>query len=50
MVGRHKREEKLSLGSEHGEAALQHYLQHLQTAVQRRGASNLQHYFDCVRP
>ena len=32
------------------EAALQHYLQHLQTAVQRRGASRLQHYFDCVRP
>ncbi|PSC73499.1 50S ribosomal L2 [Micractinium conductrix] len=32
------------------EAALQHYLQHLHTAVQRRGASRLQHYFDCVRP
>ena len=32
------------------EAALQHYLQDLQTAVQRRGASRLQHYFDCVRP
>ena len=32
------------------EAALQHYLQHLNTAVQRRGASRLQHYFDCVRP
>ncbi|PSC67546.1 ribosomal large subunit pseudouridine synthase D [Micractinium conductrix] len=31
-------------------AALQHYLQHLQTAVQRRGANRLQHYFDCVRP
>jgi hypothetical protein len=32
------------------QAALQHYLQRLQVAVQRPGASRLQHYFDRVRP